>query len=155
MPDFGHELRFGISIAPDSAGLAHAFELARSADQLDLDLVAVQDHAYQASHLDTWTLLTYLSAATERISVMTDVADLQLRPPAVLAKAASSLSVMNGGRVHLGVGGGPFPDAIAGMGAPRREPARMVRYADAAVEILLLALQGGPVEADNDEHRVF
>ncbi|MCP2297212.1 Luciferase-like monooxygenase [Nocardia amikacinitolerans] len=85
---------------------------------------------------------------------MTDVADLQLRPPAMLAKAASTLAIINGGRVQLGVGGGPFPDAIAGMGAPRREPAAMVTYADAAVEVLVQALRGGPVQAGNDEHRV-
>jgi alkanesulfonate monooxygenase SsuD/methylene tetrahydromethanopterin reductase-like flavin-dependent oxidoreductase (luciferase family) len=107
----------------------------------------------QTDH-DTWTLLTYLSAVTEQITVMTDVADLQLRPPAMLAKAASSLAVINGGRVQLGVGGGPFPDAIAGMGAPRREPAAMVDYADAAVEILIKALHGGQVQAGNDQHSV-
>ncbi|QIG43919.1 LLM class flavin-dependent oxidoreductase [Nocardioides anomalus] len=154
MTDYGHEVRFGLSIDPGVGGLSRAFQLAGQADRLGLDLLAVQDHAYQPSHLDTWTLLTYLSAATERISVMPDVADLQLRPPAVLAKAASTLSLMNGGRVQLGVGGGPFPDAIAGMGASRREPSVMVTYADAAVEILIKALRGGPTQGGNEEYRV-
>ncbi|GAB2472079.1 LLM class flavin-dependent oxidoreductase [Jatrophihabitans fulvus] len=154
MTDYGREVRFGLSIDPGVDGLDTAFALARRADGLGLDLLAVQDHAYQPSHLDTWTLLTYLSAATERISVVTDVADLQLRPPAMLAKAASSLSLLNGGRLQLGVGGGPFPDAIAGMGAPHREPPAMVTYADAAVEILIEALRGGPTRAGNHEHSV-
>ncbi|SER33704.1 Flavin-dependent oxidoreductase, luciferase family (includes alkanesulfonate monooxygenase SsuD and methylene tetrahydromethanopterin reductase) [Lentzea xinjiangensis] len=151
MTDYGHELSFGVSVDPAAQGLEQAFALARQADGLGLDLLGVQDHAYQPTHLDTWTLLTYLSAATERISVMTDVADLQLRPPAMLAKAASSLAILNGGRVQLGVGGGPFPDAIAGMGAPRREGGAMVAYADISVEILLQALRGGPVRAGNEE----
>jgi alkanesulfonate monooxygenase SsuD/methylene tetrahydromethanopterin reductase-like flavin-dependent oxidoreductase (luciferase family) len=154
MTDYGHEPVFGVSIDPTVHGIDQAFALARRADDLGLDLLAVQDHAYQPSHLDTWTLLTYLSAATGRITVMPDVADLQLRPPAMLAKAASTLSIMNGGRVQLGVGGGPFPDAIAGMGMPRREPAAMVAYSDAAVGILRAALRGGHIDAGNDEHRV-
>lgn len=154
MTDYGHEVRFGLSIAPDASGIGRQLELAQQADELGLDLLAVQDHAYQASYLDTWTLLTHLSAITERISVMPDVADLQLRPPAMLAKAAASLSLMNGGRVQLGVGGGPFPDAIAGMGAPHREPSAMVTYADAAVEILIKALRGGPVQVGNEQHSV-
>lgn len=154
MTDYGHDLSFGISIDPTVHDLGSSLKLARRADELGLDLLAVQDHAYQPSHLDTWTLLTYLSAVTERISVMPDVADLQLRPPAMLAKAAGSLAIINGGRVQLGVGGGPFPDAIAGMGAPRREAGAMVTYADAAVEVLVQALRGGHVEAGNEEHSV-
>ncbi|CAH0249750.1 LLM class flavin-dependent oxidoreductase [Microbacterium sp. Bi128] len=154
MTDYGHEPVFGVSIDPTVHGIDQAFALAQRADALGLDLLAVQDHAYQPSHLDTWTLLTYLSAATSRITVMPDVADLQLRPPAMLAKAASTLSILNGGRVQLGVGGGPFPDAIAGMGMPRREVAAMVAYSDAAMGILRAALRGGHVEGGNDEHRV-
>ncbi|MEV0033958.1 LLM class flavin-dependent oxidoreductase [Nocardia sp. NPDC050793] len=154
MTDYGHEPTFGISIDPSANDLGEAFELARRADELGLDLLAVQDHAYQPGHLDAWTLLTYLAAATERISVMTDVADLQLRPPAMLAKAASTLAVLSGGRVQLGVGGGPFPDAIAGMGAAAKAGREMVDYADVSIEILTRALRGGPVEAGNDQHRV-
>ena len=154
MTDYGHTLTFGISVDPSSRGLDEAFALARRADELGLDLLAVQDHAYQPGHVDTWTLLTYLSAATRHISVMTDVADLQLRPPAMLAKAAATLAVLNGGRVQLGVGGGPFPEAIAGMGADALAGNAMVRYAEASVDILRQALRGGPVRAGNERHSV-
>lgn len=42
----------------------------------------------------------------------------------MLAKAVASLSVLTGGRIQLGVGGGAFPDAIAAMGAEPRAGAR-------------------------------
>jgi alkanesulfonate monooxygenase SsuD/methylene tetrahydromethanopterin reductase-like flavin-dependent oxidoreductase (luciferase family) len=154
MSDYGRTPSFGLSIDPSLERMDEAFTLARRADELGLDLLAVQDHAYQPTHLDTWTLLTSLSAATRRITVMTDVADLQLRPPALLAKAASSLALINDGRVQLGVGGGPFPDAIAGMGARARSGQEMVDYTEASVEILERALRGGRVESGNDQHRV-
>jgi alkanesulfonate monooxygenase SsuD/methylene tetrahydromethanopterin reductase-like flavin-dependent oxidoreductase (luciferase family) len=153
MPDYGRPLTFGLSIDPSARDLDEAFQLATRADELGLDLLAVQDHAYQPTHVDTWTLLTYLSAATRRISVMTDVADLQLRPPAMLAKAAASLAVLNGGRVQLGVGGGPFPEPIAAMGVEARSSMAMVEYAEASVQILRAALRGGRVRAGNDGYR--
>jgi alkanesulfonate monooxygenase SsuD/methylene tetrahydromethanopterin reductase-like flavin-dependent oxidoreductase (luciferase family) len=154
MTDYGHDVSFGVSIDPSTQGLDDAFARARQADELGLDLLAVQDHAYQPTHVDTWTLLTYLSAATRRISVMPDVADLQLRPPAMLAKAAASLAVLNGGRVQLGVGGGPRPEPIASMGAHALGGGAAVEYTEAAVQILRLALRGGPVQAGNDRHHV-
>ena len=64
---------------------------AQAADAAGLNYLAIQDHAYNIEFLDVWTLISYLAAETDRISFVPDVADLQLRPPAMLAKAAASL----------------------------------------------------------------
>ena len=40
----------------------------RGSRRLGLDLVGIQDHPYQRRFLDTWTLLSYLAAGTERIA---------------------------------------------------------------------------------------
>ena len=98
---------------------------ARRADELGLDLVGVQDHPYQPRFLDTWTLLSTIAAETERIRLFPDVANLPLRPPAVLARAAASLDLLSGGRVELGLGAGAFWDAIEANGGPRRTPRRV------------------------------
>ena len=59
----------------------------------------------------------------ERISFFTDVANLPLRPPAVMAKAAASLDVLSGGRFELGLGAGALPGCRSPrMGGPRRSP---------------------------------
>jgi len=47
--------------------------------------------------LDTWSLIGVLLAETKHISFFTDVANLPLRLPAVMAKAAASLDVLSGG----------------------------------------------------------
>ena len=70
-----------------------------------------------------------------RISFFTDVANLPLRPPAVLAKAAASLDVLSDGRFELGLGAGGYLDQIAGMGGPRRP--RRVRGGDGRPDDLL------------------
>ncbi|GGT56421.1 hypothetical protein GCM10010207_65420 [Streptomyces atratus] len=42
--------------------------LARRAEGSGLDYIAVQDNPYQPGHLEAWTLISHLSALTDRIS---------------------------------------------------------------------------------------
>jgi alkanesulfonate monooxygenase SsuD/methylene tetrahydromethanopterin reductase-like flavin-dependent oxidoreductase (luciferase family) len=114
----------GISIIPYADELPRIRELARAADTGGLRLVAIQDHPYQHHFLDAFALIATLLAATRRIGFVTDVANLPLRPPAVLARAAASLDAISGGRFELGLGGGAFAAGIAGLGAARRSPGR-------------------------------
>ncbi|MDT6987053.1 LLM class flavin-dependent oxidoreductase [Streptomyces lusitanus] len=154
MTDYGHPLSFGLSLDPAADALEETRRLARQADAGGLDYLALQDHPYQPGHLETWTLLSHLSASTERISFLTDVADLQLRPPALLAKAAASLNVLTGGRVQLGVGGGAFPDAIASMGGVPRRGAQMVAFTEESLDLMHQALAGGAVRMQTPHHTV-
>src|SRR4029079_10535075 len=86
--------------------------------------------------LDTWTLLAYAAARTERITLLPDVLNLPLRQPAVLAKSAASLDVLSGGRVELGLGAGAFWDGVAAMGGPRRTPGESVQALDEAIDVI-------------------
>jgi alkanesulfonate monooxygenase SsuD/methylene tetrahydromethanopterin reductase-like flavin-dependent oxidoreductase (luciferase family) len=125
--------RIGAFIVPDATDPTSTLGQIVAADESGLDLVAVQDHPYQGRFFDTWTLLSYAAARTERIGLVTDVANLPLRPPAVLAKSAASLDVLSGGRVELGLGAGGFWDAIVAAGGERRTPKEAV---DALVEAI-------------------
>ena len=66
------------------------------------------------STLETWVTLTYLAGKTENISLGTLVTPLPFRPPAMLAKMLSTLDVLSGGRVILGVGAGWSQDEFDG-----------------------------------------
>jgi len=66
------------------------------------------------STLETWVTLTYLAGKTEQISLGTLVTPLPFRPPAMLAKMLSTLDVLSGGRVILGVGAGWSQDEFEG-----------------------------------------
>jgi alkanesulfonate monooxygenase SsuD/methylene tetrahydromethanopterin reductase-like flavin-dependent oxidoreductase (luciferase family) len=134
--DYGHDLLFGTFITPAADGAGRAVALARVTEQAGLDLVSVQDHPYQPRFLDTWTLLSAIGAATERVRVFPNVANLPLRPPAVLARSVASLDLLTGGRVELGIGTGAFWDAIVANGGPRRTPGEAVEALEEAIEVI-------------------
>jgi alkanesulfonate monooxygenase SsuD/methylene tetrahydromethanopterin reductase-like flavin-dependent oxidoreductase (luciferase family) len=154
MSDYGHPITFGLSLFPSVEALSETRKLAHAADAAGLEYLAIQDHAYNPEFLDVWTLITYLAAETGRITFVPDVADLQLRPPTILAKAAASLSVLAGGRIVLGVGGGAFADGIAAMGGIRRNKREMVAFTDEALQIMRRALAGGTVDFSGGQQTV-
>ena len=118
MPDLGHQVSFGIFLPNPASQAATVVRLAQLAEDQGLDLIGIQDHPYNPDLLDTWTLLSHLAAATERVRLFPDVTCLPLRPAAVLARSAASLDLLSRGRVELGLGAGFFLEPIAGMGAP-------------------------------------
>ena len=154
MPDYGHDLQFGLFPTPNAADLPHVIELTRVAETSGLDLVSIQDHPYQRRHLDTWTLLSYLGAATSSIRLAPNVACLPLRPPAVLAKSAATLDVLTNGRVELGLGAGAFWDGIVAAGAVRRSPGESVEALEEAIEVIRRFWAGGTVRVDGEHYRV-
>lgn len=142
MVDYGRPLRFGVFPTPEAGALDEVLALARLADEENLECVGIQDHPYQRRFLDTWMLMATVLAKTERVFVFPDVANLPLRPPAVLAKSAASLDVLSGGRFELGLGAGAFWEAIEAMGGPRRSPREAVDALEEAIEIIRLMWSG-------------
>jgi alkanesulfonate monooxygenase SsuD/methylene tetrahydromethanopterin reductase-like flavin-dependent oxidoreductase (luciferase family) len=136
MTDYGHDLLFGSFITPGNAAPERVVGLARLSEEAGLDLATFQDHPYQPSFLDTWTLLSYVAARTERISLAPNVANLPLRPPAVLARSVASLDLLSGGRVELGLGSGAFWDAIEAMGGRRLTPGQGVDALREAIAVI-------------------
>ena len=156
MPDYGHELRFGVFITPAADQASAALELAQLADAVGLDLVTFQDHPYQARFLDTWTLLSVVAARTSNVRVAPNVANLPLRPPVVLARSVASLDLISGGRVELGLGAGTFWDAIAAVGGPRRTARESVDALAEAIDVIraVWSTDGSPVRHEGEHYRV-
>jgi len=155
VPDHGHAVEVGVFVTPDAAHPERVVELARVAEVAGLDLLTVQDHPYQARHLDALTLLAVVAASTSTLRVAPNVANLPLRPPAVLAQAVASLDLLSGGRVELGLGAGAFWDPIVAAGGPRLTPGESVDALEEAVAVLRAMWAGeGTVRVDGTHHRV-
>jgi alkanesulfonate monooxygenase SsuD/methylene tetrahydromethanopterin reductase-like flavin-dependent oxidoreductase (luciferase family) len=145
----------GIFVVPAAEDPELTIRQALVAEEVGLDLIGVQDHPYQRRYFDTWTLLAYLAGRTERLRLATDVVNLPLRQPAVLAKAAASLDVLSGGRFELGIGAGSFWDAVEAMGGPRRTPRESVDALEEAIAILRAFWSGErSVRVEGEHYRV-
>ena len=133
MPD-DHAIKFGYFLIPNAD--LPLLSIAKEVERLGLDYIAIQDHPYQRRFVDTWTLLSMIAASTSRIGLFPDVANLPLRPPAVLAKAAASIDILSGGRFVLGLGAGAYWDAIEAYGGPRRSPGAALQALTEAIEVI-------------------
>ena len=140
MPDYGRDLTFGYFLIPNAAD--PLLDTAREIESRGLDWIGVQDHPYQRRFVDTWSLLGAIAAVTTRVGFFPDVANLPLRPPAVMAKAAASLDVLSGGRFELALGSGSFWDAIEAYGGPRREPRDALAALEEAIQVIRLVWSG-------------
>ncbi|SFR90227.1 FAD/FMN-containing dehydrogenase [Microbacterium sp. cf046] len=134
--DYGHQLAFGAFITPTSANPQNPVLLSQVAEASGLDLVTFQDHPYQPAFLDTWTLMTFVAARTDRIRIAPNVLNVPLRPPAVIARSAASLDLLSGGRFDLGLGAGGFWDAIEAMGGRRLTPGQAVTALEEAIDVI-------------------
>ena len=138
--DYGREISFGVFPSPlaEPEAMKRVWGVIDAAERGGLDLVGIQDHPYQRRQLDTWSLMAAVLARTEQIRVFPDVANLPLRPPAVMAKAAASLDLISEGRFELGLGAGGFWEAIEAMGGPRRTPREAADALLEAIEVIRL-----------------
>jgi alkanesulfonate monooxygenase SsuD/methylene tetrahydromethanopterin reductase-like flavin-dependent oxidoreductase (luciferase family) len=148
-------LEFGVSIVPAADELESSRAIVRAAEEGGLDLVGIQDHPYQRRFLDTFALIATLLAETERLRFFPDVANLPLRPPATMAKAAASLDRLSGGRFELGLGAGALSERVAQMGGPQRSPGESVDALEEAIQVIRLAWSDEEsVSFDGDHYRL-
>lgn len=110
-------MQFGIALP-----LAGDFDLshAEMAEALGFDAIWVSEHiAFHVPTFDAVTTMAALAARTSTIRIGSAIVILPLRPPAAVAKAVSTLDIISGGRVTLGVGvGGEFPKEFEVCGVP-------------------------------------
>ncbi|WP_235958605.1 TIGR03619 family F420-dependent LLM class oxidoreductase [Nocardioides acrostichi] len=68
--------------------------------------------------VETMVLCAHLFAVTTTLRLTPFVLKLPVRPPVLVAKQASSLAYLSGGRLGLGVGLSPWPDDFKALGVP-------------------------------------
>jgi alkanesulfonate monooxygenase SsuD/methylene tetrahydromethanopterin reductase-like flavin-dependent oxidoreductase (luciferase family) len=80
--------------------------------------------------LEGWTTLSALAAATSRLRLGHLVTSNRLRPPALLGKMSSTVDVISGGRLvlGLGVGGTMQPPGAGGVAGPNPALAEYAAY---------------------------
>ncbi|TDC67527.1 TIGR03619 family F420-dependent LLM class oxidoreductase [Actinomadura sp. GC306] len=90
--------------------------------------------------IETFTLIAAMGAVTSTIRFTPFVLKLPVRPPVLVAKQATSVACLTGGRLGLGVGVSPWPEDFAVMGVPwERRGKRM----DEAIDVVRGLSRGG------------
>jgi alkanesulfonate monooxygenase len=85
-----------------------------AAEDAGFTRIAVMDHLWQVGSpavaeeemLEGYTTLGFLAACTSRVELLTLVTSVAYREPGLLAKIATTLDVLSGGRAMLGIGAG-------------------------------------------------
>lgn len=142
----------------------HWGRLAVVAEEVGFESVAVSDHVFYPSYLesrypytpdgvpqfspdedwpDVWVAISHMAAVTTRLRFMTNVYVLPLRNPFVVAKAVGTVAYMSGDRVGLGIGAGWIREEFDQLEQPfSRRGKRM----DEMIEVLHGLWAGGMVE---------
>jgi len=146
-------------------------EIARAADDLGYEGVAIPDHVvnletlatpypYTADGerrwqpftdwLDPWVLVSALSQATTRLKFVTTVYIPAMRDPYSAAKAIGTAACLSAGRVELGVGVGWCAEEFDLLG---QRFARRGRRTDEMLELMKALWQPGWTEFDGEFYR--
>ena len=135
-------VQFGIQTHPQHTRWADLLPVWQEADDLGIDSAFVFDHFIPIRSdpsgpcLEGWTLLSALLAKTERIHGGILVTGNTYRHPAVLAKMASTVDQVSGGRLVLGMGAGWFELEHRAYGIPFHTPGGRARRLAESVEIV-------------------
>ena len=106
-------------------------EMVAAAEDAGFDLISVADHVWMhpimggpvRGHLEAYSTLGYIAAHTRRVRLLALATAASYRPAGLLAKMVTTLDVLSGGRMMLGIGSGDYPEEASGLGLPFPEKA--------------------------------
>jgi alkanesulfonate monooxygenase SsuD/methylene tetrahydromethanopterin reductase-like flavin-dependent oxidoreductase (luciferase family) len=130
-------MEVGLNISTSAAAGADPVADARKAEELGFDFVSASDHPCTAhASYETWTMLSWIAAATTRIKVATRVLGVPYRNVAMVAKMAETFDRLSGGRLILGLGGGYSDEEFRAFGMPVPTPREKVDGLAEAIHII-------------------
>ncbi|MDQ1205511.1 F420-dependent oxidoreductase-like protein [Microbacterium sp. SORGH_AS 862] len=144
-------MEFGIHIAdftwksgPAQLGPALAAHV-RNAEAAGIQRITVMDHFWQlpgigpVEHemLEAYATLGFIAAHTEKALLHTLVTGVIYRHPSLLAKQITTLNVLSGGRVGLGIGAAWNEEECKGLGFPFPPVAQRFRELEETLQICL------------------
>jgi probable F420-dependent oxidoreductase len=131
------------AVGPLASGEAYA-DFVRQVEALGFDALWTEDRIFHETNmLDPLMLLGAAAACTRRIQLGTAVLVLTLRQAAIVARQASTLQHLSGGRLELGVSLGGRPEEYLAVGVPI---GRRVAVFRESVTVLRRLLTGAPVD---------
>lgn len=143
----GRRIRFGFQISQEKVDWSELEDACLRIEEMGLDSVWTHDHfipchtgpTMEGPCLENWAVLAALAAKTKRIRLGSLVSSVTFRHPAVLAKMATTVDIISGGRLEFSLGAGWCTEEHNAYGIPfytMRE--RLDRLGEAAELIKML-----------------
>lgn len=114
--------------------------------------MAYTPYTHKSAFNEVFTLMSYLSAMTSRIKLVTGVLGLPQRQTAIVAKQAAMVDNLSGGRLILGVGLGYNPIEFEALETNFKTRAR--RFEEQLDVLRLLWTEPGSVKFEGDFHKL-
>jgi alkanesulfonate monooxygenase SsuD/methylene tetrahydromethanopterin reductase-like flavin-dependent oxidoreductase (luciferase family) len=116
-------IHFGVTVPQIKRTWDESKAAAREFEAMGYDSLWVCDHLYGPQSptipiLEAWSLVSALSAVTERVEIGTLVTPAGMRNPAQLGKVIATVDNIAGGRIIPGLGGGWMPREFTDFGVP-------------------------------------
>jgi len=128
--------------------------MAKAAEEVGFESVWLGDHLLydspERAPWEVWTMMSAIAAATSKVRIGPLVACAGFHPPAILAKMASTIDEISGGRFVLGLGSGWNKREFDAFGIPYDK--RVSRFEE-AFQIINGLLKGERVTLDGTYHR--
>lgn len=139
--------RFGVMLDSRSAERDHVVELAKRVEAAGASILLGTDH------LGRWASLPLLVAAADAtgLRIGTIVLNNDLRHPTVLAQELTTIDVLTGGRLEVGIGAGWNRPEYEAAGIAFDPPAERVRRMKASLRMLKQAMSEGRIDHAADE----
>lgn len=137
-------------------------EVVQATEAAGFDAISVVDHVWQSPYLDGpekneiegYTALGFIAAHTRRVRLLTLATCAAYRPAGLLGKMVTTLDVLSGGRMMLGIGAGDYAEEAAGLGLPFPPTGERFDILEETVQACLRMWQGkqGSDEPFNGKH---
>jgi len=132
---------FGVVLRQQKIEFSEIRDTAVLCDGLGYHSVWFYDHLLGQGGLDldiyeAWTLMSALSTVTKRVRLGTMVLCSAFRPPSLLAKMASTLDVISGGRIEFAIGAGWFEPEFRAYGYDFPDTRARIEELSEAVSII-------------------
>ncbi|HEX2142182.1 MAG TPA: TIGR03560 family F420-dependent LLM class oxidoreductase [Candidatus Limnocylindria bacterium] len=140
---------------------ARSLSIAAEAESLGFDSLWVFDHFHTTPEptdeitFESFATLAALAGLTNRVELGHVVACAGFRNPALTAKAISTIDVISGGRVVLGIGAGWKREEWESYGYRFPSTAERLSMLAEQLEIITHMLADGSATFEGDHHRVF
>ncbi|MDG4664911.1 LLM class flavin-dependent oxidoreductase [Mycobacterium sp. 236(2023)] len=141
----------GVYLPQMGFSFAEVLHRARRCEELGIDSLWLYDHLYGPGmpdypSMEAWTLATALLSRTETLRVGHMVLCNQFRHPVTLAKMATTLDQISGGRLCLGIGSGSIEDEHRRAGLPWGTFAQRSEKLGETLQILHQAFTDGRID---------